>query len=530
MDILKTPKRTTEYAACDVIFGLYLVSAIGLWLTGLGGEDLHLISLLIPVISIASFSLIQENKRSKLRERVILIREFFDRFHGLTYIYIISLIFLTAWIISYFHLFSIFDIRTFDAGIYSNIVFNTSKGEPFYSSVLDKNHLGEHFSPIMILFVPLYWVSPDTRWLLLAQAISYCTVPIILYKIAGLYTLEKAKQTSVAFSLAIAWFLYLPMRSAMDFTFHPSSLVAPLILIAFLFMEEKRYMKMWLVLGVIILFKENTPFVICGFGLYLSFHRRRYQQGLFALILGSFLMALLMQIVIPYFEGGEYTKLARVGFFVDPVPKLEYLFKLLLPLLFLPLMVWRRGIIALPAIMQNIVANYEPMYSLNNHYDDLISPLLFVCLPGIIIDKIIPFLKRNNLNIRLICFTILFISLTFLSKPSPLKKVWENPKKEFHSQLKGDLIRLENKFPDKPIYLQHPLFTHVNRKSTYDLNSCKINSFPNESIVAISSDKSLRHWPIKDLDQCLDMLQEGKETKQIPGFQNLLVFKIEHDQ
>ena len=91
-------------------------------------------------------------------------------------------------------MFDRFGLGAFDSGIYGNIAFNTSSGEPFNSSVLEKNHLGEHFSPIVTMFAPLYLIKADLRWLLTVQAISFSLVPIIIYRISGNYTKKNLRK------------------------------------------------------------------------------------------------------------------------------------------------------------------------------------------------------------------------------------------------------------------------------------------------------------------------------------------------
>lgn len=59
-----------------------------------------------------------------------------------------------------------FGMDVFDIGIYSNLAYNLAHGAPFWSSILQKNHLGEHFSPIMAAFAPLYRLVPGVHWLL----------------------------------------------------------------------------------------------------------------------------------------------------------------------------------------------------------------------------------------------------------------------------------------------------------------------------------------------------------------------------
>ena len=63
-----------------------------------------------------------------------------------------------------------------DLSLYSQVVWNTAHGDPFRTSVLPftGNYLGNHFSPIMAVFVPFYLLWPDPRVLLLAQVIMAC--------------------------------------------------------------------------------------------------------------------------------------------------------------------------------------------------------------------------------------------------------------------------------------------------------------------------------------------------------------------
>ena len=114
-------------------------------------------------------------------------------------------------------MFDRFNLGAFDSGIYGNIAFNTASGDPFYSSVLEKNHLGEHFSPVVTFFAPLYRIKSDLRWLLAAQAISFSLVPIIIYRISNTYTNKKSEKFLVALFLSIIWLIYIPMRAAMLF-------------------------------------------------------------------------------------------------------------------------------------------------------------------------------------------------------------------------------------------------------------------------------------------------------------------------
>src|SRR5438874_979843 len=59
-----------------------------------------------------------------------------------------------------------------DLAIYDQIVWNTSRGRIFVSTLIQHatNMLGDHFSPVVAAFVPIYWVWPDPRVLLVGQS------------------------------------------------------------------------------------------------------------------------------------------------------------------------------------------------------------------------------------------------------------------------------------------------------------------------------------------------------------------------
>src|SRR5262245_34315143 len=68
-----------------------------------------------------------------------------------------------------------FRIADWDTGIYSNVLWNLVRGNWFYSDVLNRNHLGEHFSPIIAVFAPFFLIYPSPLWLLAAQGLAVGT-------------------------------------------------------------------------------------------------------------------------------------------------------------------------------------------------------------------------------------------------------------------------------------------------------------------------------------------------------------------
>ena len=451
---------------------LYLTISVLTWMSGVGPRNGHLVALFIPMAAFITSLIANRNLIVRINKLAKNIHRFCKQANPIYYILFISLLFFIIWIASYFHAYSTFSLPTWDAGIYGNIVFNSSIGKFFYSSVLEKNHLGEHFSPIMIIFIPLYLIKSDIRWILVVQSLTYCSVPVLLYRLSKIYTKDINIRFFVSILLGISWFLYVPMRSAIDFTFHPSSLVAPFILIAFIFMEEGKYIKMLITLCGIILFKENTMFVSIGFGLYLIFKHKKIKLGLALVLIGSMIMLFLIKLVIPFFSMNGYSKLERFGIFQDAGLKLKYIIHLLLPLFFLPIVFWRYGVIFLPEVFQNIIVSYQPMYSSQYHYDDLTSPLLFACMPGIIIVELLPFLRKLIFTDFKLTLVPIFALLLCFSKPSPLMSLALNPITNLHIELDNELSILTSKFKNEKIYFQSPLFTHINHSPSQDFKFC----------------------------------------------------------
>ncbi len=509
--------------------GIYLFFALIIWISGIGGDEIHLVALLIPLLISLLYLTANHFFQLKIRSIAFFVSGIVRKVPPLLYVVGISLLFLIIWSIAYIHKYEVFELANFDAGIYSNVAYNIAHGDPFYSSVLLKNHLGEHFSPIMALFAPLYRLKPDVRWLLGAQILSYISVPLFIYRISSKYTRDTFQLTSISLLLGIAWFLYFPMRSAMDFPFHPSTLATPFIFWSFALLEEDKYVPMTFLLGFTVFFKENLPLVWCGFALYMFFNKREYIKS-FLLLAASLLTALIVTgIIIPGFGDGDYGKLSLLAPFQDLHLKLEYFVRLLLPLGLLPLFFWRRGIIALPALAQNLLVNRSEMYSFRFHYDDLTSPLLFCILPGLIFCIILHRIQKIS-YLRKATLLIICIATAFLfSKPSPLKNVWNNPVENKHHQLRADLERLQIQFPTSPLYLQHPLFPYLNRPFTFtfeaDKASCDISSFERGSIIVL--EPTMSDWRIKDLNLCLKEMDTYSFTRKIDNYERLKVYLVE---
>jgi|GEM_PF-2740879 len=271
-------------------------------------------------------------------------------------------------------------IHDWDTGIYFNVAWNIFEGDGFYSDVLRRNHLGEHFSPITALFAPLFLISSSPVWLLAVQGLAVGATYVVLYFIAGKIlrdaTIPHARL--VALTLPLAAYLYRPMTNALMFEFHPSTLATPFLAGAVLALLYRRNMALWVLVALLLSMKENAALAILGLAIYAGLVQNR--QRLFLALLGTAAVsaALIFGVIMPFFQSEEWHHYTRLGPLSLLRQKADYVFLLLKGLAFLPLVAWRCGACVLPLLALNLSVSYELQFSITHHYDDLASVFLLI--------------------------------------------------------------------------------------------------------------------------------------------------------
>jgi uncharacterized membrane protein len=274
-----------------------------------------------------------------------------------------------------------FRIHDWDTGIYSNVVWNLVTGDGFHSDVLNRHDLGEHFSPIVAIFVPGYLIAPSPLWLLAGQGLAVGATYVLLYFLAiKIFSDAKLPFTKPLALLFAVWaFFYHPLTSALLFDFHPSTLATPLLAGAILALLYRRDLVAWVLVAALLLSKENAPLAILGLACYAGLVLARPRLGLAFAVCAGASAALIMGIIMPHFRAGApWHHYSRLGPLADWAGKSIYLFKLLAGVGFLPLASWRSLLCAVPLVALNLSVNVASQYSTNYHYDDFASVFLFV--------------------------------------------------------------------------------------------------------------------------------------------------------
>jgi uncharacterized membrane protein len=127
--------------------------------------------------------------------------------------------------------------------------------------------LGDHFSPILALLAPLYWIHAGPRTLLVAQALLFAAAIAPLWVFAR----RELGSTWAAYCVALAYAISWPVAQAVVFDFHEVAF-AP-VLTAVLFERFSAYRRgsgrWWQVvlpgLGLLLV-KEDMGLLLAGFG------------------------------------------------------------------------------------------------------------------------------------------------------------------------------------------------------------------------------------------------------------------------
>ncbi len=166
------------------------------------------------------------------------------------------------------------DMRThaYDLAVFDQLIWNTAHGRLFETSFAPYNYLGDHFQPVLILFVPIYWLGGGAQALLGAQALVSGLAAIALYEAARALRLHPV----LAASAAVTYLLNPYLHRALAFDFHPETMLAlPAFAALSAFAGGRIRLGVALALSLL-LFKEDAVFVTLALaGCAATLGRRR---------------------------------------------------------------------------------------------------------------------------------------------------------------------------------------------------------------------------------------------------------------
>jgi uncharacterized membrane protein len=139
----------------------------------------------------------------------------------------------------------------------------------------DFSVLGNHFSPILAVLAPLYWIYNSPATLLVAQAVLFALAIPWIWIFTRRAFGGGRKAVIAAYLVAVAYALAWPIASALAFNFHEVAFAPLLTAIALERLQVGKLRSALIALAVLLLVKEDMGLFLAGIGLYLALARPR---------------------------------------------------------------------------------------------------------------------------------------------------------------------------------------------------------------------------------------------------------------
>lgn len=151
--------------------------------------------------------------------------------------------------------FATFRSAVYDMAVYDQVLWKMANGRGATSSLTAWNTFGDHFSPILLVFVPLYRLAATPLWLFAAQALAFALAVLCARALANAVGLRGRADVinAVVFLVAINPALW----NAMLFDFHPTTLAIPVLIFGCTAALTSRHRDMWLACGALLLLRDD---------------------------------------------------------------------------------------------------------------------------------------------------------------------------------------------------------------------------------------------------------------------------------
>ncbi|HZT77473.1 MAG TPA: DUF2079 domain-containing protein [Vicinamibacterales bacterium] len=190
---------------------------------------------------------------------------------------------------------------SYDLAIFDQAIWHVSRFESPASSVRGyANLFGDHFSPVLVLLAPLYWIAPRPETLIVAQAVllALSIVPVAAYA-------RERLPSRAALLLTIAYGLFWGLQRAAAFDFHEIAFAPLAVATLILARHRRRWGWFAAAIAALVCTKEDLIPLVVFVGLYLIVAGERRAGAIVAAsALAAF--ALIVGVVIPALGAGQY--------------------------------------------------------------------------------------------------------------------------------------------------------------------------------------------------------------------------------
>ena len=159
----------------------------------------------------------------------------------------------------------------FDLGIYDQGIWLLSRLREPFVTIKGLNLFGHHMNPILVLFVPFYWLGAGPLFLLVVQVAAQASGAVAIYLLGR----DRVGDRWLALVLAGVLLLNPTYQFLTWEFFHPDALAIAPVLFAYWAARTERWRVFGVAAVVAVLCKEDVALVVAGIGLLAWFRTGR---------------------------------------------------------------------------------------------------------------------------------------------------------------------------------------------------------------------------------------------------------------
>lgn len=219
---------------------------------------------------------------------------------------------------------------SYDQGIFNQVFWNGIHGRFFESSLssaLSTNvvhngefpnvayhRLGQHFTPALLLWLPIYALFPSPVTLSLLQVTLVTAAGLVLYILA-----RQHLQPPLSALIVVSFYGANAVLGPTLANFHDISQIPLFVFTLLLAMEKGWWWLFWIFSVLILGVREDSGVVLFGVGVYMVLSRRFPRRGLIICILSFGYMLVLTNLIMPLFSAdiSERFMMERFGQYAD---------------------------------------------------------------------------------------------------------------------------------------------------------------------------------------------------------------------
>jgi len=343
-----------------------------------------------------------------------------SQLHNYGYLHLMVVLYVISFSINTLMRHYTFASSAWDLGIFNQAFYTTVKqGKLFYyTAELYANPSGTifgiHFSPILFLIIPFYIILPRPETLLVIQTIVLASGVYPTFLIAK----KELQNKSMPLLFSLLYLIYCHLHSVNLFDFHPDAFFIPFALFSWYFFTKQKWTGYFLFLLLCFFTKETSsiPFLVFGLidawsireKIVASFKKREVHDRRTSIPIATIAISILWYPVAKAFIhlfnpspssrfvqgtpwnilGGNPLDLSTLGSIIilnfagalqyEFDLKLFYLFTILAPLAFLPVIKYSYFLPVVPWLLLVFLSNYSPYYHLGHHYSAIIVPFSII--------------------------------------------------------------------------------------------------------------------------------------------------------